>query len=444
MKSLKITIAATLLAACVITSCTKTVDDIAPVNLIDENAAVTDSVTVERSILGTYSALQSGNYYGLSYLMYQDLYADNITFSGTFTTHAEFAAKTINASNLQVLSTWGSIYTAIGRANWLLSKIDAVPILDATKNRYKGEARFVRALAYFDLVKVFGGVPLVLTPTTTKEAVNFAPRATEAQVYDQIIADLQFAEANIPTTLTAQTRATVRGARALLARVYLQRGDYANAYAKADQVITGNGAPLQQSYSDIFVRENTTETIFAVNYTINDQNGLSAATNPAVGGQKFYASANLDNSFLANDVRKAGTVRVVSGVRTMNKYPNFASSDNDVQVLRTAELYLIRAEAAARQGVQAAPASPQVISDINMIRVRAGLTPIIVGTMTNAQALTEILNQRRWEFAHEGLRFMDLKRYGLAYTGANAYKNLWPIPTTERQNNPALTQNPGY
>jgi hypothetical protein len=199
---------------------------------------------------------------------------------------------------------------------------------------------------------------------------------------------------------------------------------------------------LQASYADIFIRENSTETIFAVNFTINDQNGLAASTNPSVGGQKFYASANLEAAYSANDQRLPATIRVISGRRTMAKYFRFASSDDDVQVLRLADMYLVRAEALARQGNAIAVPSVQVIEDINRIRTRAGLTAVT--PLTNTSALTEILLQRRLEFAHEGHRFFDLQRFGGAFTGTNAFRNLWPIPTLQIQYNPNLTQNSGY
>jgi hypothetical protein len=443
MKNIKLIIGSIALTIAV-ASCTKTVDDVRPVDLIEAETAITDSVNVERAVLGVYSGLQSGNYYGQVWIAYQDLYTDGIAFSGSFTTHGEIRDKNINPSNLQINNTWQTIYNTIGRANYVIEEAAKVPLLPATLNRVMGEVRFVRALCYFDLVKVFGGVPLVTKPTKTKDIIDMSPRASVADVYNQIIADLQFAETNLPASIASSptTRSSRWAAKALLARVYLQKGDHALAAAKATEVINSGVYQLQSNFADIFIRENSAETIFAVNFTINDQNGLAAATNPAVGGQKFYASASLEAAYAANDQRKAATVRVISGRRTMAKYFRFASSDDDVQVLRLAEMFLIRAEALARQGVAANAPSAQVIQDINTIRARAGLAA--AAPLTNTAALTEILLQRRLEFAHEGHRFADLQRFGGPFTGASAFRNLWPIPTLQRQYNPSLTQNPGY
>lgn len=429
-----------------------------PVASIDAETAVIDSISVDRSALGVYSTMQSGDYYGLRYLLYQDAYADNLQHSGTFTTDAEVSSRTINPSNLQIATTWSVIYTAINRANTLIQRVDAVPMLEINKNRYRAEMRLLRALCYFDLVKVFGGVPLSLTPTTNIESIKNLPRSTEAQVYDQIITDLLFAETTLGNSATPIARRPNRAsgytASALLSRVYLQRGDNVNALAKADKVITANVYAIQPSYSTIFSNENTTESILELDFTINDQNGLAGASNPLTGGQKFYlrtAFYTLMTTAATNGDRRAqfSAGRNPGNTRNRNlKYFRLTSNDDNVPIIRYAEMFLTRAEARARQGVPAFPADAAVISDINVIRNRAGLAPIVL-PLTNSEALTEILAQRRIEFAFEGQRFADLKRYGLAastlFATADAFRVLWPIPFTQiTVSDKILVQNPGY
>ena len=436
-------------------SCEKAVQ-VDPVSSIDAETAIVDSISVDRSALGVYSSMQNDNYYGLRYLLYQDVYSDNLQHAGSFSTDNEVSSRRINPSNLQMSTTWSAIYTVINRANTVIEKVDGVPMLEINKNRYKAEMRLLRALCYFDLVKVFGGVPLSLEATTSVPTIKNLPKSTEAKVYDQIIQDLLFAETTLGKSAVPIARRPNRAsgytASALLARVYLQRGDNANAELKANTVITSAAYAIQASYSTIFSNENTTESILELDFSINDQNGLASASNPATSGQKFYLRApfyTLMTTAATNGDRRAqfSAGRNPGSSRNRNlKYFRLTSNDDNVPIIRLAEMHLIRAEAKARSAGSTLPADAAVIGDINVIRSRAGLTSLV--TLTNGGALTEILNQRRIEFAFEGLRFMDLKRYALAeslFLPAEAFRVLWPIPLTQIEvSSGILTQNSGY
>ncbi|WP_299824116.1 RagB/SusD family nutrient uptake outer membrane protein [uncultured Pontibacter sp.] len=427
--------------------------DVEPTTAIEADSAVIDFITLERAAIGAYSALQSTNYYGWRYLLYQDVYADNMMHVGTFTTDQEVYARDINASNLQISSTWASIYTVINRANIVLRDADRLQnITEDQRAQIKGEMFFLRALAHFDLVKVFGPVPLVVTPTTTIAEIQDQPRATEAQVYEAIIADLQAAETNLAGGIV--TRATSSAASALLARVYLQRGNNALAEQKADEVITTGPFSLAPAFASIFTNETGPEIIFEIDFTTNDQNGLGASSDPATAGQKFYLTADAYEALQASaqngDTRFSATTLQQGTRRRLIKYEDIVNNTDNVPVIRLAEMYLIRAEARARQGAANNQAPDQVIEDINTIRTRAGLQPL--QDLTNAEALAEILEQRRLEFIGEGHRFMDLRRYnltcdvlGFCEDNNNAFRNLWPIPLQEIEVNPnLLPQNPGY
>ncbi|MCU0444335.1 MAG: RagB/SusD family nutrient uptake outer membrane protein [Microscillaceae bacterium] len=437
--------------------------DVDPTTSIEGTDAVVDSISVERSMIGIYSGIQSGNYYGLRYMFYQDTYTDLLAHSGTFTTDQEISNRALNPTNLQIANTWATMYDIINRANTLIKRIETVPLTTTTKNRYIAEARFIRALVYFDLVKVFGGVPLHLDPTRFIEEIKNLPRSTESEVYNQVIQDLQFAEANLSSNAGAlgatgfgsrPNRAASLAASALLARVYLQRGDNANAFLKADQVIVSGqyASGTMIPFPDIFTREKTNEAIFELDFTLNDQNGLAVASDPTTGGQKFYYRTAFYNSFVASagagDARFAASARRIGTRNSVVKYFRLASGDDNVPILRIAEMFLIRAEATARQGVATDAPVAQVINDINKIRNRAGLAN--ANPTTNSAALTEILTQRGFEFAAEGHRFADLKRYGIlgvvipALGGTNDFRALWPIPFQQLTNNPTLTQNTGY
>jgi hypothetical protein len=441
--------------------------EVEPTTAIEAEGAVVDFTTLNRSALGAYSALQDLDYYGQRYLLYQDLYADNISFAGTFTTDREVAGRRINASNLQIASTWESIYTAINRANVVIRDAERLAgegeITPEEQSQIVGEMQFIRALAHFDLLKAFGGVPVVTTPTTTIEEIQNLPRATEAEVYTAVIADLQDAETALEGT-DGNSRATDLAASALLARVYLQQGNYAGAEAKASEVIGSGAYELVDDFGTLFSQERGPEAIFELDFTLNDANGLGTASDPTSSGQRFYVSQSAYNALLESDTlaqeastpaesysdeRFEATTSFERNRNRLIKYDDVTNNADNVLVIRMAEMYLVRAEAAARLAGGSAAASEQVISDINMIRERAGLPPVT--DLTNEAALEEILQQRRLEFIGEGLRFMDLKRYnltcdlvGFCEEDGEAFRNLWPIPLQQIEVNPSLTQNPGY
>lgn len=457
------TILLTLLGLSVFTACEDSLE-LQPTTAIDAEEAVVDFTTLSRAALGAYSALQASDYYGQRYLLYQGLYSDNISFVGTFTTDREVANRDIDASNLQISSTWAAIYSLVNRANTVIRQADELDnITPQQRDNIKGQMLVLRGLAYFDLVKVFGGVPIIQTPTTVIDEIQFEAKSTQAQVYDAIISDLKMAESML-TNNTRSEIANIWTAKALLARVYLQRGSNTEAANYANDVISNSPYRLEANFADIFSNEGNSEVILEVDFTLNDQNGLGSASDPDTPGQKFYVSTEAYNALQASDTdaqnastpdmqyedeRFEATTTLQGTRRRLIKYNDIVNNANDVSVIRLAEMYLIRAEANARAGITTGAASPQIIQDINTIRTRAGLNPVL--TLTNAAALNEILEQRRLEFIGEGLRFIDLKRYNITCLELEfceddntAYRNLWPIPLQQLEVNTNLTQNPGY
>ena len=456
-------ILATALGLSVLTGCEDRLE-VAPTTQVEADVAVTDFNSLDKAALGVYSALQSEDYYGFRYNIYHEIYSDNMQFVGTFTTDAEAARRALTASNLQIESFWGAIYLVINRANTVISQaerlVTAGTITSEQRDAISGEMHFLRALAYFDLVKVFGGVPLELNATAGLPDIQYLARSSEQEVYTQIITDLTTAENMLSMVESGDpSRASSLAATALLARVYLQNGNNAEAQAKASQVIESGTFALMPTFASVFTTEGSgnSESIFEIDFTPNDQNSLGSATNPNVPGQKFYVSESTYNALQASaangDDRFEATVRVEGAAsrRRLLKYEDAVNNADNVIVIRLAEMYLIRAEAAVRQtangGDNILPLSLQVLSDINEVRTRAGLRPLLA--LTNRAALDEILLQRRLEFVGEGLRFIDLRRYNrtcdvLGFCNAQAFRNLWPIPLQQIEINPNLEKNEGY
>jgi len=418
--------------------------DTNPTTAIDADQALTTADAVGRAVSGVYRSLQAEALYNRTLIAYPDLYADNLDFTGTFQTDREVQLRAVTPTNSAILGTWQAAYAGINRANNILAAIPTVKEMPADRAaQYRGDALFVRALHYFNLVRHFGGVPIVTEPSKGVSEQSQVARSSAQEVYALVVKDLEEA-AGLLGPGRRNGFATRGAANALLARVYLEMGDHAKARDKATAVISTGTYSLVANYRDLFTTKNTSESIFELQYSVNNQNSHAFFFFPSnLGGRYGYApSAGLNNAFEAGDVRKAATIGV-SGTRVYGiKYPRAATSDDNVHVLRLAEMYLIRAEANARLG-----ADPAVVrADIDVVRRRAGLAAL-PATITTQQALLDaVLRERRVEFAMEGHRFFDLRRMGRAeqVLGIPATRLLFPIPQAERDVNPNLQQNPGY
>lgn len=419
--------------------------DTDPTAQIDADGALKTQRGVELALNGAYRSLQSGSLYGRQELAFGDMYSDNLNYTGTFTGDREVSIRAILPSNGEVGGIWSSAYVGINRANYILDAIEGVDDFTGdNKSRYRGEALWIRGTMYYLLSKYYGGVPLVSTPTkVVDESVNVT-RSTLAETYAFIVKDLEEASTLLPAA-RANGRATKGAADALLARVYLEMGDNTKARDKATLLINNSSYRLTATYDELWRNKNTTESIYEVQFTT--ANGNSAAfwffPTPLGGRLGFAPSQGLINAYETGDTRRAASIATHTNGQIYGfKYRQVATGNENIPVVRLAEMYLIRAEANARLGADAAV----VRADINVIRRRAGLGDLPATVNAQAALLDAILQERRVEFAFEGHRFPDLRRHGraVALLGIPAEKLLWPVPQYERDVNPNLTQNPGY
>ena len=397
----------------------------------------------------------------------------------------QLATFTQSAQNNSLLETWQMHYKTITVANIAIERIPAISMDVTLRARLVNEAKFIRALMYFDLVRMFGDVPLI-----TKEVEDIKPaRAASSAVYDLIISDLMAAEA-LPASYPANNgkgRATTGAAKSILAKVYLTRKEYDKAAAKALEVINSNQYQLWDDFADVFKlsSRNGKEAIFSVGF--GDGGGaisfwevgqfnvrllpreltVEGVENPQ-GWQ--FPTLHLYNSYQPDDRRRAvtfiTTINNPNGSKTeirpyIQKYwdrvaePKGNASFNDYPVIRYADVLLIYAEAANEIGNSAA-----AHEYINKVRKRArfngttylNVLPDYVGLSKEAFRAA-VLNERRMEFVAEGQRFFDLARTGTLKTLVPIAKPgvvpqdthvLLPIPQRERDLNENLSQNPGY
>lgn len=434
-----------LTAVIVFSSCEKIIDQ-QPQTALSAETAYTTRQGVEAGLLGCYNALQSTSYYGLEYWALSDMYAGVIVHTGTFPTYAQFNNKQILPDNTNVTSMWNAIYGGINRVNTLIVSAETLNDPAFSKTQTIGEARFLRALMYFDLLRAFGGsatgfnkadgrgVPVRTAATLTPDNADAIALSSEADVWKLVDDDLNYAIANLKATTTG--RATLNAAKALKARAALYKEDWATAETLSNEVINslkGTGTGLSATYDALWATQNTRpESIFELQYDINNTNSIAFYYFPTgLGGRNEIGSSTTLNAQSATDLRKATNIRVLSGSNKTGKYSRINGTDN-VIIIRLAEMYLIRAEAKARK---AAPDLEGALADVNVIRARAGLAASTAATA--ADILKQLYEERYYEFAHEGHAFFDYKRTNrlastfTGFSGANAFRAIFPTPQRE-------------
>jgi starch-binding outer membrane protein, SusD/RagB family len=422
--------------------------NVEPTDSIPASAAYKDKAGIEKGILGSYSVFQSFSYYGRAYLIFSDLSADNLKHpsDATSSDYAEVDNNAILPENGVVSGIWAIIYDGINEANNVIVKVPEIPNMSETeKNEALGELYFIRALNHFNLLNYFGSIPIKTAPTVGVNNLD-AGRDPVEQVYSQIIEDLTFAGQHLKASTSKKIRASKYAAKALLARVYLYKGDYALAYDNADSVILKGGYTLLEDYSGIFT-DLSEESIFEIDFTQLDRNRIAEYNFPKTlnGRREVAPDESLINAYEPGDLRKNISIAYDGVNAYANKYKDLSKGADNVIVLRLAEMYLIRAEAEAHKTEGNITA---IQDDINIIRARATLTSTPANTIS--LLLTAIEKERRIEFAFEGQRWFDLVRTGRAteilpgVTDIN--KTLFPIPSGEllTNTNREMIQNPGY
>ncbi|GAB2713471.1 membrane protein [Hymenobacter frigidus] len=420
-----------------------------PVQQLPDNQAIKDAGSARAATIGVYDRVQA--YYQLNWPVLGFLPGENVRFNGTLNQFLQIDQNQLSADNVLITEAWTQMYQAVNGANNVIAALPGIndPLLPvAEKNHLLGEAYFLRALVYFDLGRGWGGVPLALTPTRSKANGQGLRRSTQAQTYDQVLADLAQAETLLPEAAT-RNRAVKAAARALRARLHLYRQQWAEAEASATQVIASTNYRLVTPYRTFsttpFLSQ---ESVFELTFSNSDANTMWNNWFPSALGGQFNFQPVPAAIALLNDPAVGGsraallasTVIAGSAVTYGNLYSRSAQRDDPSYVLRLAEQYLIRAEAFARQAKL-----PEAIADLNAVRTRAGVGATTA--TTTAQLLLAIENERRVEFAFEADRWFDLVRTGRAgdVLGVTDQRRwLFPIPFNDLVADPDLVQNPGY
>lgn len=440
-----------------------------PQTAISDEIAIRDLKSAEAALNGLYSQLQSTDYYGSNLQIMSDVTADISQSIGTWDFYREMDTYVTSAGNLENRNLWEQMYSAINHANNIIADVpDIDEIPDAAQERILGEAYFIRALAYFDLTRTFGGVegvygdlgvPIVTTPSRQIDESSFPSRSSIAGSYQQVQDDLNEAATRL-SGFSSPNRASEASVTALLSRLNLYTGNFDQAETFATDVIEDFSFNLVEDFSSIFADENTEESIFELTYTTTDGNDIRFWYFPSSGGGRGDIALHEDYVDMVTSRTNDERGDLIGfdtnvGAYYSTKYAK-AGGDDNIQVLRLAEMYLNRAEARVKKN---APDIPGALSDLNEIRNRAGLADTTgAGVDTASEILDAIELERGIEFIQEGHRWFNLTRTGDALniltnidrlngdpvSLTDAGRRVFPIPSRDIDANENLEQNSAY
>jgi len=424
--------------------------DVEPRESISDDQTIVDKISAETAIRGVYSALADGGYYGTTFQSIGYLSGDNIQWTGSQSQVQEFINHRVNADNATISGAWNAIYRTINRANNVISKVPQVAdpaLTQELKNVIVGEAYFIRALAYFDLARTWGGAALILEPTIKPTDNIGIARSTVEETYAQVLSDLETAEPLLTETVD-RYRATRKTVWALKARFYLYNSNWAKAEEFAAKVIAdGANYQLLKPYSAFFASNarGTQESVFEIFYNgTTESNTHRGQWQPQSNGGTRQWAPNDAFVALANNPAIGGNRSALVAKDNQNRwygnlYYRTPASDPSF-VIRIAELYLIRSEARAQQDKLT-----EALADLNAVRDRAGLAAS--AAVVKDQILLAIENERKIEFALEPHRWFDLVRTGRADEVLNvteSFRLVLPLPAQQILVDRSLEQNDKY
>jgi len=438
------------------TSCDKFLDR-DPLGQISQDELFNSETNANAAVMGVYRSMMNSYSFGQSMLIVPEFSARHVRHSAVFPEYENFAEHKIQTINPWISNMWQAIYASINASNQVIQEVtemDETMISADKKNILVAEAKFIRALNYFFLVRAFNKVPLKLTYTKEGDNIDI-PQSEKQEIYTQIIKDLSEASEGLPkenpyTGDAARGRASHWGAKALLAKVYLYQAAFTNDYSKsanlASEIINEAGYGLVSDYGTIWTTQNTTEAIFEIQFDDQATNPLASVANDNASVLFLAKDSTILDLYAEQDKRKDFTIKKGSDNRYfMGKFPNFSPASQNVPVIRLAEIYLIHAEAKARVDQSVSQAA---YTSLKTVQERAGVTEPI-GNYTSLPAFIKgVQKEKEKELMFEGETWFDFCRTKLAL---QEYENLtdenffyYPIPTSQISLGTGLTQNPGY
>ncbi|WP_256012258.1 RagB/SusD family nutrient uptake outer membrane protein [Desertivirga xinjiangensis] len=471
MKAYNLSFLALLVTGTLLASCGKDFLDLKPISGSSLEGFYQNAADIDQAVSGAYDALQSHTQYGQYFMYFMEVSSDNsktesITNSGGI--YGDFDLFRTAASNIILSDTWQSCYNGIQRCNIVLNRIDKIEMDEKTKENRRAEVKFIRALTYFNLVRIWGPVSLVTEEVSNPfDAFKFGRNPT-SEVYTQIIKDLRESADVLPPSYTAAKdvgRVTKGAAQALLGKVLLTTKDYDAAAIVLKTVIDSKTYGLLGNYADVFkvANKNNKESIFEIQFLKGGLNEGSSFANifapagstvltggigPTMGNN--MPTQNLVDAYTALDSRKSASIdRLNDGRYYVKKYMDIPFQANDASsnfiVLRYADVLLMYAEALNELKYIA---NGDALFYLNVVKFRAGLTKLDAMSLPDQNTFRDaIFAERRLELAFENHRWFDLLRSGKAIDVLNAssggftvqsHQVLFPVPQSQINTNPGI------
>lgn len=421
-----------------------------PANYISDEAVITNESSAKSALNGVYHRLGASAYYGGRYFdAGVNLASDNVTWTGSLNFYYDFDTHQYSAENQLLSYAWYGIYATVNQANQVIEKTQALSsISDNERRRIIAEATVLRSLAFFDLARTWGNVPLVKAATHAPNQFDGIKQTQAKAVYQEVVNDISSVLGDL-SQANDRVHVSRSVAEALLARVSLYLEDWAKAEEYATKVIENPSYALG-SINDLLNGKLAQESVFELAYSSSFTNDQSAYwRSPNDGGRHEWGPSKeivqlLSNPTIGGD-RSAFFTDQSSAqvpdyyVGTLYHRP---SADDNVILFRLAEAYLIRAEARAKQQNANLEGA---ISDLNTIRERSHVAPL--NESLSQQAIIQAIeDENRVEFAIEPHRWFDLVRTGraVAILGISEHQQLFPIPYNDIEADKDLQQNPNY
>ena len=419
-----------------------------PDNYISDAAVIQTLSSAKAALNGAYHDLASSSYYGGQYFdAGVNLAADNVTWTGSLNYYYDFDTHQYSAENQLLSYAWYAIYATVNQTNQVIDKVTVLNDgSESERRRIIAEATVIRSLAFFDLARTWGNIPVVKQATSSPTQFDGVKQTKAKDVY-QLVVDDVLAIYNDLSESSDRVHVTRSAADAFLARVYLYLEQWDKAEQYASKVID-NGNYALGTIHDLIDNKETAESIWELAYSSSFTNQQSTYwRSPDQGGRHEWGPSKELVQLLA-DPTVGGDRKAFYQDFSSAQVPDYfvgtlyhrSTLDDDVIIFRLAEQYLIRAEARAnQQNVSGA------LSDLNIIRRRANISEI-VDVASTQELLNLIADERRVELALEPHRWFDLIRTGKAESvlGIKTYQTIFPIPYNDIQADKDLVQNDNY
>jgi hypothetical protein len=421
-----------------------------PANYISDETVITSESSALSALNGVYHRLGAAAYYGGRYFdAGVNLASDNVTWTGSLNFYYDFDTHQYSAENQLLSYAWYGIYATVNQANQVIEKTNQLAtISDDKRKQIIAEATVLRSLAFFDLARTWGNIPIVKEATHSPYQFDGVKQTPASEVYQDVVSDITSVIGDLRQT-NDRVHISRSVAEALLARVSLYLEDWSQAEAYATKVID-SGAYALGTIDELIAGKQPQESVFELAFSssfVNDQSAYWRSPND--GGRHEWGPSKELVQLLANPAvggdRKAfftdqSTAQVPDYyVGTLFHRP---SNDDNVILIRLAELYLIRAEARAKK---ASPDLDGALADVNAIRQRSHVEALS-SSLSQQEVIQAIEDENRVEFAIEPHRWFDLVRThrAVAVLGISEHQQLFPIPYSDIEADKDLVQNENY